>query len=97
MVINEKKCAIQLNPETDLPESLHGIPRLVGTSFKYLGFEMKNGGVDMKCMMAKLEGRIREKPEERTMRVGDFESRNQTQSINQNVIISSDSTVGMTS
>ena len=31
MVINKKKCAIQLNPETQLPESQHDIPRLVDT------------------------------------------------------------------
>ena len=30
MVINKKKCAIQLNPETPLPESLQDVPRLDG-------------------------------------------------------------------
>ena len=41
MVINNKKSAIQLNIETPIPQSLQDIPRLDETSYKYLGFEMK--------------------------------------------------------
>ena len=48
MVINNKKSAIQLNVETPLPESLGEIPRLDETTYKCLGFEMKNGEVDQK-------------------------------------------------
>ena len=44
--INSKKSAIQLSVETPLPESLQDIPRLDETTYKYLGFEMKNGEVD---------------------------------------------------
>ena len=40
MVINSKKCAIQLNYEAEIPESLHVIPRLDERAYKYLGFEM---------------------------------------------------------
>ena len=40
MVVNKKKCAIQLNVETPLPESLQDIPRLDEVTYKYLGFEM---------------------------------------------------------
>ena len=66
MVINNKKSAIQLNVETQLPESLLGIPRLDETTYKYLGFEMKNGDVERKEMMRKLEERIMNKSEEPT-------------------------------
>ena len=41
MVINLKKCAIQLNVETPLPESLQDIPRMDETTYKYLGFQIK--------------------------------------------------------
>ena len=41
MVINKKKCAIQLIFETALPESLQDIPRMDETTYKYLGFEIK--------------------------------------------------------
>ena len=41
MVMNAKKCAIQLNVETPLSESLQEIPRLDKTTHRYLGFEMK--------------------------------------------------------
>ena len=86
MVINNKKSAIQLNIETPLPESLQEIPRLDETTYKYLGFEMKKGEIDMKVMMSKLEERVREKLEEPTSRVQVFEARNCVQFINQNVM-----------
>ena len=76
MVINNKKSAIQLNVETQLPESLQGIPRLDETTYKYLGFEMKNRDVERKEMMRRLEERIKEKLEEPTRRVDVFEARN---------------------
>ena len=59
MVINNKKCAIQLNVETPLPESLQDIPRLDGTTNKYIGFEMKKGEIDRKEMLRMLEETIR--------------------------------------
>ena len=86
MVINNKKCAIQLNIETSLPQSLQDIPRMDETTYKYLGFEMKNGEVERKEMMKKLEERIREKLEEPTMRVEVFEARNWIHFVNQNVM-----------
>ena len=55
MVINTKKSAIQLNFETPLPESLQEIPRMDETTYKYLGFEMKQGDVDGKGMMERLK------------------------------------------
>ena len=58
MVINKKKRAIQLNIETPHPEYLRDIPRLDETTYKYLGFEMKNGEVDRKLMTEKIEQRI---------------------------------------
>ena len=48
MVINNKKSAIQLTIETPLHESLQDIPRLDETTYKYLGFEMRKGEVEMK-------------------------------------------------
>ena len=60
MVINNKKSAIQLSSETPLPDSLQEIPRLDETTYKYLGFEMKNGDVERKEMMRKREERIQE-------------------------------------
>ena len=55
MVINNKKSAIQLNTETQLPPSLQDIPRLDETAYSFLGFEMKKGDVDREQMMRKLE------------------------------------------
>ena len=86
MVINNKKCAIQLNVEMPLPESLQEIPRLDEVTYKYLGFEMKKGEVEKKQMMDMLEERIREKLEEPTTRVEVFEARNLIHFINQNVM-----------
>ena len=54
MVINNKKCAIQLNFETPLPESLEEIPRRDEATYKYLGFEMTKGDVARKEMMESL-------------------------------------------
>ena len=51
MVINTKKSAIQLNNESQLPESLREIPRMDESTYKYLGFEMKRGEVETKEMM----------------------------------------------
>ena len=45
MVMINKKCAIQLNVETRLPESLQDIPRMDETIYRHLGFEMKKGEV----------------------------------------------------
>ena len=45
MVINNKKCAIQLSFETPLPETLQDIPRMDETTYRYLGFEMKKGEI----------------------------------------------------
>ena len=59
MVINNKKCAIQLNVETPLPESLQDIPRLDETTYKYTDFEMKKGEIDRKEMLRMLEERIK--------------------------------------
>ena len=69
MVVNNKKCAIKLNVERPIPESLQDIPRLDETTYKYLGFEMKNGEIERKEMMIRLEERIREKLLEPTKRV----------------------------
>ena len=55
-------------------------------TYKYLGFEMKNGEVDRKDIMEKLEERIKLKLEEWTKRVGVFETRNWTQYVNQNIM-----------
>ena len=82
MVINKKKCAIQLNLETHLPESLQDIPRLDDTTYKYLGFEMIKGEVAREEMMEKLETRISEKFEEPTRRVEVFEAKNWIHFIN---------------
>ena len=60
MVINDKKCAIQLNIKTPLPRSLRDMPRMDETTYKYLGFDMKKGEIDKKEMMRKLEARIAE-------------------------------------
>ena len=68
IVINNKKCAIQLSIETRLPESLQEIPRLDGTTYKHLGFEMK-GEMVRKVMMRKLEERIEDKLEDPAERV----------------------------
>ena len=86
MVINNKKSAIQLNTQTPLPESLQEIPRLDEITYKYLGFEMRNGEVARNEMMLKLEERIREKLDEPTRRVDVFEARNWIHFINQNVM-----------
>ena len=48
--------------------------RMDETTYKYLGFEMKNGDVDRKEMMAKLEEWIREKLDEPSKRVEVFET-----------------------
>ena len=40
MVINSKKCAIQLNSETSLQEYLLDIPRMDETTYKCLLLEM---------------------------------------------------------
>ena len=55
-------------------------------TYKYLGFEMKNGEVDRKDIMEKLEERILLKLEEPTKRVEVFETRNWIHFINQNVM-----------
>ena len=68
--MNKKKSAIQLNVETPLPESLQDIQRMDALTYKYLGFEMKNGEVDRKGMPIKLEERIKEKLEEPTKKSG---------------------------
>ena len=86
MVVNKKKCAIQLKVETPLPESLQEIPRLDESTDKFLGFEMKKGENERKKMMKKLEERIEEKQEEPTRRVETFESRNWVQFVNQNIM-----------
>ena len=86
MVINNKKCAIQLNFETPLPESLQEIPLLDEATYKYLSFEMKKGDVARKEMMEKLEERIKLKLEEPIKRVDVFEARNWIHFINQNVM-----------
>ena len=86
MVINNKKSAIQMNVDTPLLESLQEIPRLHETTYKYLGFEMKNGEVDRKLMMAKLEERVRDKLEEPMKRVEVFEAKNRIHYINQNIM-----------
>ena len=85
-MINTKKSAIKLNNETPLPESLLAIPRLDGTTYKYLGFVMKRGEVERKDMMRKLEEMIKKKLEEPTQRVDIFEVRNWIHSINKNVM-----------
>ena len=54
MVINSKKSAIQLSVETPLPESLQDIPRLDEVTYKYLGFEMKQGEVERNEMNEKV-------------------------------------------
>ena len=86
IVINNKKCAIQLNYETPLPESLQEIPRLDEATYKYLGFEMKKGDVARNEMMEKLEQRIKDKLEEPTKCVAVFEARNRIHFINKNVM-----------
>ena len=68
MIINNMKCAIQLNFMTPLPQSLQDIPRMDEITYKYLGFEMKKGQVEMKEMTEKLEGRIKDKLDEPTKR-----------------------------
>ena len=85
MVINNKKCAIQLNVETPLPESLQDIPRLDETTYKYLGFEMRNGEIDRREMTKRLEERIREKLDEPTKMVEVFEAKNWVKFINKNI------------
>ena len=55
MVINNKKSAIQLNTKTPLQESLQEISRLDETTYKYLGFEIRKGGVERKKTMRVLE------------------------------------------
>lgn len=60
MVINNKKCAIQLNDETPLPVSLQEIPRMDEMTYTYFGIQMKKGDVDRKEVMAKQEERMRE-------------------------------------
>ena len=56
------------------------------TTYRYLGFEMKNGEVDRNEMMSKLEQRIAEKLQEPSQSVDVFESRNWIHFINQNVM-----------
>ena len=85
MVINNKKCSIQLNVETPLPESLQDIPRMDETTYKYFYFEMKKGEIDRKEMLRMLEERIKRKLEDPTKRVEVLETRNWIQSINKNV------------
>ena len=70
--------------ETPLQEFLQNIPRMDETTYKYLGFEMKNGEVVGKEMLVKLEERIKEKMEEPTKRVEVFEARNWVHFINKN-------------
>ena len=82
MVINNKKCAIQLNFETPLPESLQDVPRLDERTYKYLGFEMMKGEVDKMVMMANLEEMVREKLDEPTKRVEVFEAKNWIRFVN---------------
>ena len=86
MVVNKKKCAIQLKVETPLPESLQDIPRLDEVTYRYLGFEMKKGEVELEEMARKLEERIKEKLEEPRRRVDLFEARNWVQFVNQNIM-----------
>ena len=86
MVINTKKCAIQLNVETPLPESLQDIPRLDEVTYKCLGFEMMNGEVERKEIMKRLEERIKDNLDDPTKRVDVFETRNWIHYINQNVM-----------
>ena len=86
MVINSKKCAIQLNGKSELPESLKDIPRLDERTYKYLGFEMMKGEVARKAMMERLEMRISDKLEDPTKRVEVFETRNWIQYVNRNVM-----------
>ena len=69
MGINTKKFAIQLRVETPLQESLQDIPRLDETTYKYLGYEMKKGDVEIRDVMDKLEARIKDKEKEPTLRV----------------------------
>ena len=54
MVINHKKCTMQLSVETPLPESILNVPRLDERKFKNLIFEMKKGE-DKKESVEKLE------------------------------------------
>ena len=86
MVIDKKKCAIRLNVETHIPESLRDIPRIDETTYKYLGFEMKKGEVEQKDMSREIEERVREEIKEQTRRVDDFEARNWIHSVNRNVL-----------
>ena len=86
MVINRKKCAIEMDVGTPLPESLQDIPRLDGMTYKYLGFEMIKGEVARKEMMENLEQRIKEKLAEPTKRVEVFEAKNWIPFINRNVM-----------
>ena len=72
MVINNKKNAIQMDMDTPLQESLLEIPRMVETTNRYLGFEMRKGEVERKEMMDKLEDRIKDKLEDPAKRVGTF-------------------------
>ena len=86
MVINRKKSAVQLIIETPLPESLQEIPRLDGTTYKYLEFEKMKSAVDRKEMIMKLEERVSRKNEEPTRRVEVFETKNGIHFIKQNVM-----------
>ena len=56
------------------------------TTYKYLGFEMKKGDVEMNEMVKKQAKSMREKLDEPTRRWERFESRNWIQYINQNVM-----------
>ena len=58
IVVNVKNSAIRLKVETPLQKSLQDIPRMDDTTYKYLGFEMKQGEVERKKMMRTLEERI---------------------------------------
>ena len=66
--------------------SLQDIPRLDDTTYKYLGFEMKNGEIDGKRMLRILEERIGIKSEEPTKRVDVFKVMNGVKFINQNMM-----------
>ena len=65
------------------PQSLRDIPVMDETTYKYLGFEMKNGEVTRTEMVRKHEERTTEKLEEPTPRVDVFDARNRVHFINQ--------------
>ena len=75
-----------MSGDTRLHESLQEIPRLEETTYKYLGFEMREGDVERNEMMRTLEDRIKEKLEEPTSLVDVFQARNWIHFINWNVM-----------